>query len=635
MALVFSMLPVEALADVSGSPPAAPRGLAAAAGDGSVTLNWKDPVDLSITHYEYQMREAPPAAGWGRPQVVAGSDAKTTGFTVEGLTNGTEYRFKVWAVNANGAGRRAPVDDPWYVAATPEQQASIPPSPPPGPPPAPPTGLAAAAGDGSVSLSWDDPGDKSITRYEYRMRSWPGEGWGEWVVVPGSGTGRTGFTVEGLTNGTEYRFKVRGVNANGPARPRPSTTRGTWRPPRRPRRWEWTTTVTTTGTSRSPPWPSWTRCATTWTATGWRRRGTKRPTRRRSRTRRRAWAVRRAAARGTSCGRTSTSTPTATAWPTRGDRYWNGGEGWPPITGYDAEFDGNNDADPGGDGGPYAISNLYTGPVFGASAQSAPSVFGGLGANANVYNLSEDGARIASDNDSDNDGLIDVTTLAQLIAIQWDLNGDGTPESEATKYNNAFVSGVSGCPGSGCVGYELMNDLTITLNPTDAGTNHIIPGILNTTFEGNDNDITNQDARPLFQTIGQATGSTTAEVKNLKVSNTNSSGANSGILADKVEDKGKVTKVGVTGAVSLTIGASANEHAIGGLVNVVDGGTVINAYSHARVTVVTAASGTLSGHTVSVGGLVGHVKIGSVIASAYATGAVTMRANNNRNGGCN
>ena len=538
IALLVAALPADAFgagrlaADPGGlatAPPAAPTGLTAAAGDASVTLSWNDPGDPSITQYEYQMRAAPPAEGWGGPIVVPGSGAGTTGFTVDGLVNGTEYRFKVVAVNANGAGPWAPVSAPWYVAATPEQQVSIPtPSPP-----AAPTGLTATAGDGSVALSWDDPADSGITHYEYRMRSWPGEGWGGRIVVPGSGPGTRSFAVEGLTNGTEYRFKLYAVSVHGASAPAP--VHDPWyvaaTPEAAPVGVDYDgdddghieiTTLAQLDAVRHDLDGDGAASAGNEAAYA---------------------AAFPDAAEGMGCpesGCTGYELRANLDFDTNGngvadagDRYWNDGNGWPPITGYNADFDGNNDTDPEGDGGPYSISNIYSGPVFEVSGQSPLSVFGGLGANANVYNLSEDGAHIASDNDSDDDGLIDVTTLTQLIAIQWDLNGDGTPESEATKYNNAFTNGVSGCPVSGCVGYELMNDLTITLNPTDAGANHIIPGILNTTFDGNDNDITNQDARPLFQTIGQATGSTDAEVKNLKLKNTR--GTKTGILANKIE----------------------------------------------------------------------------------------------------
>ena len=73
------------------------------------------------------------------------------------------------------------------------------------------------------------------------------------------------------------------------------------------------------------------------------------------------------------------------------------------------------------------------------------------------------------DYDQDNDGLIEVSTLAHLNAIRWDLDGDGgVSATDATNYSNAFLSRDSdmGCPtttadvdNNDCLGYELDADL--------------------------------------------------------------------------------------------------------------------------------------------------------------------------------
>ena len=68
--------------------------------------------------------------------------------------------------------------------------------------------------------------------------------------------------------------------------------------------------------------------------------------------------------------------------------------------------------------------------------------------------------------DTDGDGLIEVSNLTQLNAIRWDLDGDGSPSSNATGYNAAFPNAVAGmgCPDSGCSGYELVSDLDFDTN---------------------------------------------------------------------------------------------------------------------------------------------------------------------------
>ena len=72
-----------------------------------------------------------------------------------------------------------------------------------------------------------------------------------------------------------------------------------------------------------------------------------------------------------------------------------------------------------------------------------------------------------TDYDADDDGLIEVSSLAQLNAVRWDLDGNGTPSSgNAISYAAAFPNAVSGmgCPSTGCTGYELTADLDFDTN---------------------------------------------------------------------------------------------------------------------------------------------------------------------------
>ena len=229
-----------------------------------------------------------------------------------------------------------------------------------------------------------------------------------------------------------------------------------------------------------------------------------------------------------------------------------------------------------------------------------------------------------SDNDTDNDNLIEVTNLTQFMAMQWDLDGDGTPESNTSDYNTAFTSGVTGCSTT-CAGYELSNDITITANPPKSSGSYLIPGVWNTTFEGNSNEIINQDRRPLFETIGAATGSTTAEVRNLTIESKHAQGAQSAVLADKVDDKGKVTKVAVIGIVKPAIVSTQGTVHFGGMVNSLDGGVIANSYARVVVEVLVNNPQTANTVTLFAGGLVGYVSSGSKLLASYATGDVTMR----------
>ena len=61
-------------------------------------------------------------------------------------------------------------------------------------PPAAPTGLTATAGDGEITLSWNDPDDDTIIRYQYNVNhndtsTGNLSGWGPWIAIPGSAAG--------------------------------------------------------------------------------------------------------------------------------------------------------------------------------------------------------------------------------------------------------------------------------------------------------------------------------------------------------------------------------------------------------------------------------------------------------------
>jgi hypothetical protein len=82
--------------------------------------------------------------------------------------------------------------------------------------PSAPIDLTATAGDTEVELDWTVPasdGGSAITDYtvEYRTTSGPGE----WTEFTDGTSTTTSATVTGLTNDTEYDFRVRAVNVHG------------------------------------------------------------------------------------------------------------------------------------------------------------------------------------------------------------------------------------------------------------------------------------------------------------------------------------------------------------------------------------------------------------------------------------
>ena len=275
------------------------------------------------------------------------------------------------------------------------------------------------------------------------------------------------------------------------------------------------------------------------------------------------------------------------------------------------------------------------------------------------------------DYDDDDDNLIDVTTLAQLDAIRWDLDGDGDPTASGTAaYIDAFpnrvtsATGRMGCAGT-CAGYELRADLDFDTNTAndradDAYSNGglgWLPIGDNTaqfaaTFDGNNDDYAISNLyinRPAGNRVGLFGRTNGATLRNIGLADVN------------IRAEGRAgALVGHAG------GAIANSYSTGGSVTVTGNragglagqvnhpGTITDSYSSVNVTAqggeaggLTAlliglnnsyasinssyATGTVSA-TTNAGGLVGRVSPGQVTAS-YATGAVSSASDDARVGG--
>ena len=81
-----------------------------------------------------------------------------------------------------------------------------------------PSGFRVLGGNAQVTLSWNDPSDATITRYQLRRKvgtSFSPSDDSLWADIANSGASTTTHTVSGLTNGTTWAFQVRAVNANG------------------------------------------------------------------------------------------------------------------------------------------------------------------------------------------------------------------------------------------------------------------------------------------------------------------------------------------------------------------------------------------------------------------------------------
>ena len=243
--------------------------------------------------------------------------------------------------------------------------------------------------------------------------------------------------------------------------------------------------------------------------------------------------------------------------------------------------------------------------------------------------------------DRDGDGLIEIDSLLMLHNMRHNLEGT------SYKTGTASVGNSLGCPDTGCMGYELMEDLNFdtdddgtwfrnvrggyTLDPNDSNADYFlvengaggwlpIGGETNpfaAVFDGNGNSIRNLAIRRDQTYIGLfgRTGSDAA-IRNLGLIDN---------LADYIGSSGGDIYIG--GFVGLQRGGSITAgHAtgdavggggahdrVGGLVGRQRGGSITASYA-------TGVADGREGHEDSVGGLVGWQEDGLITAS-YATGA--------------
>ncbi len=144
--------------------------------------------------------------GIGRLDTV---DNRVFTATVTPGTNGVAHNYTLTLTVSGGAVRSSAGNKP-NEAATLEVRIA-----PPGvTAPISTIGLTPSASNGQVTLRWNTPantGGAPIVRYEYRWKESGGE-FSDWISV---GSGTRSATVRNLTNGAEYTFEARAVNALG------------------------------------------------------------------------------------------------------------------------------------------------------------------------------------------------------------------------------------------------------------------------------------------------------------------------------------------------------------------------------------------------------------------------------------
>ena len=179
---------------------APPSNLVAAPDSTRIVLQW-DTGHSGITHYLISSVATGSGQNPTETVVAAGSGPKTTA-SVTSLTNSTQYTFTVQAADVSG-GEAVVTSVAASVVATPTVAVL-----------AAPTNLTATPGDGQATVTWDNPNNITIRKYQYST-----DGGASFNHMNASGRNTTSFIFTGLTNGTEYQLAIRASNLSGESAP--------------------------------------------------------------------------------------------------------------------------------------------------------------------------------------------------------------------------------------------------------------------------------------------------------------------------------------------------------------------------------------------------------------------------------
>lgn len=162
-------------------------------GDRLMTVRWARPEENGDAVVEYRITIIRAGVETGTVSIPDGARRSVQLDT----DNGIEYRFRMEARNKAGWSQRSSASAPAVSAGRPFPVSSV----------------QATEGDRATQLSFSEPDDNgaAITRYQVSIN---GGGWQDLA---------SNRRVGGLTNGSDYRFRVRAVNSEGVGDPSPNS----------------------------------------------------------------------------------------------------------------------------------------------------------------------------------------------------------------------------------------------------------------------------------------------------------------------------------------------------------------------------------------------------------------------------
>ena len=202
-ALLWSAAPATA----QTTAPDRPTGLGADdVAHNSVRLSWHDPADPTITHHQILRRDRDTDAPGVFATIDANTGGNTTSYTDTSAQADKRYVYRVVAVNAAGSSPRSSYVNVDTPAAPPD--ASL---------PARPTGLVADdVAHNSVSLSWHDPADPTITHHQILRRDRDTDPPGIFATInTDTGAAATSYTDTSAEADKRYVYRIIAANAAG------------------------------------------------------------------------------------------------------------------------------------------------------------------------------------------------------------------------------------------------------------------------------------------------------------------------------------------------------------------------------------------------------------------------------------
>ena len=133
--------------------------------------------------------------------LVADTETAALTYTDDTVAASLTYTYRIKAINEHGVSERSR----WFHIDTPAA-----------PVPDQPTGLEATASHDSVTLTWDDPGDDSITGYVVLRRVPAVDPQGHFNELDtDTGTDATTYTDDTVSAETRYTYRIKAINEHG------------------------------------------------------------------------------------------------------------------------------------------------------------------------------------------------------------------------------------------------------------------------------------------------------------------------------------------------------------------------------------------------------------------------------------